>query len=51
MMAELAPTTAKQKKFLRAAVALYVVWVGILITLVTVSSVKPPQNPAAASPR
>ncbi len=51
MMHEVTPTTASQKKLLRSAIALYLVWVGILITLVTVSSVKPPENPAAASPR
>jgi hypothetical protein len=51
MMTEVSPTTANQKKRLRAAIALYVVWVGTLVTLVIVSSVKPPVNPAAAAPR
>lgn len=35
-----------RKRLIRGAVALYVLWVGFLITLVAISSVKPPATPA-----
>jgi hypothetical protein len=40
-----------RKRVLRGAVAIYVLWVGILATLVVVSSVEPPVNPARESAR
>lgn len=50
-MSDDAGTVRVRKRLIRGAVALYVLWVGFLITLVAISSTKPPGTPAQSADR
>lgn len=50
-MSDDAGTVRVRKRLIRGAVALFVLWVGFLITLVAISSAKPPSTPAQAADR
>lgn len=50
-MSDDAGTVQVRKRLIRGAVALYVLWVGFLITLVAISSVRPPGAPTQSADR